>query len=80
MEGEKMDREEGTVGVAVAYRTATISRSVFATRFANWHFHCQISQMWRVSKAFGSENYRLALSGESVGNHVLSVIEISKIG
>jgi len=25
--------------------------------------HCQISEIWRLSKAFGSENYRLALSG-----------------
>jgi len=27
-------------------------------------FRCQISQIWRFSKAFGSENYRLALNGE----------------
>jgi len=27
-------------------------------------FHCQISQSWRFLKAFGSENYRLALNGE----------------
>jgi len=27
-------------------------------------FHYQISQIWRFSKAFGSDNYRLALNGE----------------
>jgi len=27
-------------------------------------FHWHISQIWRFSKAFGTENYRLALSGE----------------
>jgi len=27
-------------------------------------FHCQIGHVWRFSKAFGSENYCLALSGE----------------
>jgi len=48
---------------AVACRTVT-NQSLFATRFANCHFHCQISQIWRFSKAFGSENDRLILNSE----------------
>jgi len=30
---------------AVACRTVTINQSLFATRFANWYFHCQINQI-----------------------------------
>ena len=30
--------------------TVTINQSLFATRFASWLFHCQISQIWRFSK------------------------------
>jgi len=32
-------------------------------------FHCEISQIWHFSKAIGSENYRLALSGEKRLTH-----------
>jgi len=31
--------------ITVACRTVTINRSVFASKFANWHFHCQVSQI-----------------------------------
>jgi len=61
---------------AVVCRTVIISQSLVATRLANWHFHCQISQILHFSKAFGSENNRMALSGEK---HLAAVIEISKI-
>ena len=56
-----------------------INQSLFATRFAKWHFHCQISQIWRFSKAFGNETYRLILNSEK---HLATVfvIAISKIG
>jgi len=49
---------------AVAYMTVTIIQSVFATRFANLHFLLQNKSNMTFSKAFGSENYHLALSGE----------------
>jgi len=52
-----------------------LSKSLFATRFTNWHFHRQITQIWRFSEAFGSENYRLALSGEKHFDRVRNVIE-----
>jgi len=35
---------------AVACMTVTINQSLFATKFASWLFHCQISQIWRFSK------------------------------
>jgi len=50
-----------------------------AAKFANWHFHFQVSQIWRFSKAFGSQNYHLILNSEKHLTTVL-VIAISKIG
>jgi len=50
---------------AVACKTVTVSQSQFATRFANWHFFSLPNKSnLAFSKAFGSENYRFALSGE----------------
>jgi len=51
-------------------------------RFAKWHFHFKISQIWHFSKAFGSENHRLALSSEKHMATMFaasSMIEILKI-
>jgi len=57
--------------------------SVGLSQLANLHsqthlptgiFHCQISQIWRCSKAFGSKNYRLALNGE---NHLAAMFAAS---
>jgi len=39
-------------------------------------FHCQVSQIWRFSKAFGSENYRFALNDEK---HLAAVFSASVI-
>ena len=62
------------------YRTLTISQSVFATRFTNWHFSLPNKSNLAFFKAFGNENYHSVLSGEKHGNCVPSVIKISKIG
>jgi len=78
---------------AVTCRTVTISQSVFATRFANWH------RSLPNQSNFCSENYRLALNDEKrpgfrclsslrfvklifkrIRNRIRSVIEMSKIG
>ena len=64
----------------MAYRTLTISQSVFATRFTNWHFSLPNKLNLAFFKAFGNENYHSVLSCEKHGNRVPSVIEISKIG
>jgi len=38
-------------------------------------FQCQMSHIWHFSKAYGIENYRLALSGEK---HLATVVTSSK--
>jgi len=50
------------------------NQSLFATRFANWRFHCQISQICRFSKTDGSENYRFILNSEK---HLVTVFVTS---
>jgi len=56
---------------------AVINQSLFATGFDNWHFHYQISQIWRFSKGYRSENYCLILNSEK---HLATVFVISKLG
>jgi len=51
-------------------RTVTIANLYSQPDLPTGVFHCQVSQIWRFSKAFGSENYRLALSDE---NHLATV-------
>jgi len=65
---------------AVACRTVTISisQSVFAARFASQRFSLLNKSILAFSKAFGSENYRLALNGEK---HLATMFATSsKIG
>jgi len=70
---------------AVACRTVTIRRlpNLYSQPdLPTGIFHCHKSQIWRFSKAFGSESYRLAVSGVkhlATMFSACSVIEISKI-
>ena len=62
----------------LACRTVTISQSLFANRFTNWNFSLSNKLNLAFLKAFGSENYRLALSVEK---HLATVFaKSSKLG